>query len=103
MRISILGRKKLGLIYGKFHKDGFGPNLTGLLERCNAIVHSWIMNCIYKELLNGSFYSTDVFSVWQYLKERFDKTDESHIFQLHREIVTLVQGTSTISEYFTKL
>ena len=53
--------------------------------------------------MGGIVYSTDACSVWRDLKERFDKTDGSRIFQLHREIVTLVQGTSTIAEYFTKL
>jgi len=103
MRIAILGRNKLGLIDGKCRKNGFGPNLTDLWDRCNAIVLSWIMNCVSKELLSGIVYSTDACSVWRDLKERFDKTDGSRIFQLHREIVTLVQGTSTIAEYFTKL
>ena len=61
------------------------------------------MNCFSKLLLGGIVYSTDACSVWRDLKERFDKTYGSRIFQLHREIVTLVQGTSTILEYFTKL
>ncbi|XP_069146032.1 uncharacterized protein [Solanum lycopersicum] len=103
MRIAILERNKLGLIDGKCRKDGFCPNLSDLWERCNAIVLSWIMNCVSKKLLGGIVYSTYECSVWRDLKERFDKTDGSRIFQLHREIVTLVQGTSTIAEYFTKL
>ncbi|XP_069155831.1 uncharacterized protein [Solanum lycopersicum] len=99
MRIAILGRNKLGLIDGKCRKDGFGPNLTDLWERCNAIVLSWIMNCVSKELLGGIVYSTDACSVWGDLKERFDKTDGSRIFQLHREIVTLVQESRGFVEF----
>lgn len=103
MKIAILGRNKLGLIDGKCRKEGFGPNLVDLWERCNAIVLSWIMNCVSKELLSGIVYSSDACDVWRDLKERFDKADGSRIFQLHREIVTANQGTSTISEYFTRL
>jgi len=103
MRIAILGRNKLGFIDGRCRKENFGPNLSDLWERCNAIVLSWIMNCVSKELLSGIVYSSDVCAVWNDLKERFDKADGSRIFQLHREIATMSQGTSSISEYFTRL
>ncbi|XP_055807046.1 uncharacterized protein LOC129875845 [Solanum dulcamara] len=62
-----------------------------------------ILGRISKELLSGIVYSSDASSVWNDLKERFDKVDGSRIFQLHREIATTTQGTSSISEYFTKL
>ncbi|XP_049383440.1 uncharacterized protein LOC125847787 [Solanum stenotomum] len=103
MRIGILGRNNLGLIDGRCRKEGFGPNLTDLWERCNAIVLSWIINSVSKELLSGIVYSSDVWAVWRDLKERFDKADGSRIFQLHREIAMITQGTSNISEYFTHL
>lgn len=41
--------------------------------------------------------------VWLVLKERFDKINGSRLFQLHRSIFTLTQGTLTVSAYFTKL
>lgn len=40
MRIVILGRNKLGLIEGTCRKEAYGPNLSDLWERCNAIVLS---------------------------------------------------------------
>ncbi|XP_015162894.1 uncharacterized protein [Solanum tuberosum] len=103
MKIAILGRNKLGFIDGKCRKEGFGTNLVDLWERCNAIVLSWIMNSVSKELLSGIVYSTDACGVWRDLKERFDKANGLRIFQLHREIVSLTQGMSSISEYFTRL
>lgn len=53
MKIAILGRNKLGLINGTCRRVSFGPNLADLWERCNAIILSWIMNCVSKELLSG--------------------------------------------------
>ena len=81
----------------------YGPNLTNLWERCNAIVLSWIMNCVSKELLGGIVYSTNAAAVWKDLCEIYDKIDGSRIFQLHKEIATISQGTSSISSYFSKL
>jgi len=61
------------------------------------------MNCVSKELLGGIVYSTNAASVWKDLAERYDKVDGSRIFQLHKKIATVSQGTSSISAYFSRL
>ncbi|XP_075102355.1 uncharacterized protein LOC142177467 [Nicotiana tabacum] len=48
-------------------------------------------------------YSINASSVWGDLKERFNKFDCSRIFQIHKVIATITQGTSSISAYFSKL
>ncbi|XP_075099178.1 uncharacterized protein LOC142176037 [Nicotiana tabacum] len=107
MRIAILGRNKLGFIDGTCRRGKFGPNLVDLWNRCNAIVLSWIMNCVSPELspelLSEIVYSSNTSAVWNDLKERFDKADLSRIFQIHKNIATINQGTSSISSYFSKL
>ncbi|KAH0709948.1 hypothetical protein KY284_011375 [Solanum tuberosum] len=61
------------------------------------------MNTVSEDLLSGIVYATTAFSVWADLKERFDKVNRMRIYQLHREITTLTQGTDFVSHYFTKL
>jgi len=61
------------------------------------------MNCVSSQLLSEIIYSCDAVEVWNYLKERFDKVDGSRIFQLHKQIATLSQGTSGIAGYLSKL
>lgn len=61
------------------------------------------MNTVNEELLSGIVYSASAFSVWVDLKERFDKVNRMRVYQLHREINTLTQGTDSVSHYFTKL
>ncbi|XP_070002324.1 uncharacterized protein [Nicotiana sylvestris] len=61
------------------------------------------MNCVSPELLSGIVYSSNASVVWNALKERFDKADLSRIFQIHKNIATINQGTSSISSYFSKL
>ncbi|KAF3674673.1 NADP-dependent malic enzyme, chloroplastic [Capsicum annuum] len=41
-------------------------------------------------------------SSWDDLKERFDKINGSRTFNLHKEINSLTQGTSSVFVYFTK-
>ncbi|KAM3202137.1 hypothetical protein P3L10_029761 [Capsicum annuum] len=95
MRIGLLGKSKLGFVDGRHTKEKFEPALYDLWEKCNAIVLSWIMISVSKELLSGIVYASNAQKVWSDLKERFDKVDGLRIFFLHKEITTLVQGTSS--------
>ncbi|XP_075099541.1 uncharacterized protein LOC142176312 [Nicotiana tabacum] len=72
-------------------------------ETCNAIIHSWIMNSVSKDLLSEIIYASDAHAVWEDLKERFDKVNRVRIFQLHRSISRLSQGSDSVSVYPTKL
>ncbi|GAV78181.1 UBN2_3 domain-containing protein [Cephalotus follicularis] len=103
MLIALRAKNKTGFIDGSCEKPSENSPLLHQWERCNAIVLSWIMNTVSKELFNGIVYSTNAQSVWKDLKERFDKINGSRIFSIHREIGSLVQGNMTISVYFTKL
>ncbi|GAV71780.1 UBN2_3 domain-containing protein, partial [Cephalotus follicularis] len=84
--------KKLGFVDGSCRKPMKGSPMLHQWERCNAIVLSWIMNTVSKEIFAGIIYSIDAFSVWKDLKERFNKVNGSRIYALHREIVCSTQG-----------
>ncbi|XP_015080881.1 uncharacterized protein LOC107024413 [Solanum pennellii] len=74
-----------------------------LWERCNAIGLGLIMNSASKDLVSTVIYGSDAYSVWEDLRERFDKINASRYFYQHKEIVTLCQGTMSISSYFSRL
>ncbi|XP_027770008.1 uncharacterized protein LOC107010068 [Solanum pennellii] len=42
-------------------------------DRCNAMVLSWLMNNVSKELMSGILFRSNAALVWSDLKERFDK------------------------------
>lgn len=48
-------------------------------------------------------YSTSAFLIWDNLRERFNKTNESRIVQLHKEMYLVQQDVNQILFYFTKL
>lgn len=56
-----------------------------------------------KELLSSIIYASNAYKVWSDLKERFDTVNGSRVFFLHREIVTLAQGTLSVSDYFSRM
>ncbi|XP_075098891.1 uncharacterized protein LOC142175794 [Nicotiana tabacum] len=61
------------------------------------------MNSVSNELLSGMVYATSAHKVWTNLKESFDKVNGSRVLFLHRQIVNLSQGISSVSSYFSKL
>ncbi|PHT70705.1 hypothetical protein T459_25809, partial [Capsicum annuum] len=98
---DVSGRNKLGLVHGSCTKEKISSELGNHGERVNAIVLSWIMNSVSKELLGGIMYASVASVVWNELFERFNKVDDARTFNLHKEIATLSQGTTPMS--FSKL
>lgn len=103
MIIALRAKNKLAFVDGSCYRSDLSPNLLMQWERCNAIVLSWLMNGVSKEILSGIGYSTDARVVWEDVKKRFDKINGSRIFSLHREIGKLMQGQHTISTYYSTL
>ncbi|XP_075098916.1 uncharacterized protein LOC142175815 [Nicotiana tabacum] len=103
MRIILQAKRKLGFVLGTCKKYLFQTELHEDWETCNAIVLSWIMNIVSPDLLSGIVYASNAYLVWEDLRERFDKVNRVRIFQLHRKIATILQGTDSVSAYFTRL
>ncbi|XP_073270093.1 uncharacterized protein [Primulina huaijiensis] len=103
MLIGLRAKNKLVFIDGSCRRLEAGSNILLQWERCNAMVMSWIMNAVSKEILGGIVYSTDAVTVWNDLKDRFDTVNGSRIFSIHRDIGRLVQGPTTVSVYYSKL
>lgn len=100
MRLGLLGKNKLGFVYGRHTRDEFDTSLHDQWEKVNAVVLSWIMNAVKYELLSSIIYASNAHKVWIDLQERFDIVNGSRVFYLHREITTLTQGSQSAFDYF---
>ncbi|GAV77881.1 UBN2_3 domain-containing protein, partial [Cephalotus follicularis] len=69
MLIALNAKNKFGFIDGTCAKPDQDSPLFHQWERCNAIVVSWIMNTVSKELFTGIVYSTDA----QFLRQLWDE------------------------------
>ncbi|KAH0708932.1 hypothetical protein KY290_012179 [Solanum tuberosum] len=76
MTIALQAKRKLGFITGAYKKDSVRDEHHEHWETYNAL---------------------------EDLKERFDKVNRIRIYQLHKEINSINQGTSTVAKYFTRL
>ncbi|XP_070043059.1 uncharacterized protein [Nicotiana tomentosiformis] len=73
MEVSLLTRTKLGFIDGSITRDTYGDNYVNLWDRCNAIVKSWIIHNVSRDLLSGVLFRSSAHAIWSDLRERFDK------------------------------
>uniref|UniRef100_A0A3Q7JBE5 Retrotransposon Copia-like N-terminal domain-containing protein n=1 Tax=Solanum lycopersicum TaxID=4081 RepID=A0A3Q7JBE5_SOLLC len=73
MKITLLGRNKVGFIDGSVLRTDFDGDLKKIWDRCNVIILSWLTCNVSKDLLSGFSYSSSANQVWLDLKERFDK------------------------------
>lgn len=103
MTLGLLEKIQLGFVDRRHTKNKFDESLHEQWEKVNAVVLSWIMNAVGKELLSSIIYASNELKVWIDLKENFDTVNGSRGFYLHREIVTLAQGTLSVSDYFSRM
>lgn len=103
MTLGLQTKNKIGFITGKCVKSDDDVLLQDQWDRCNSVVLSWILSCVSEELYLGQIFSSDAKTVWEELKETYDKVDGSVTFNLHHKIHSLTQSGSSLSEYYHKL
>ena len=105
MIIALMSVKnKLGFIDGSISRpDGTDSNLLSSWTRNNSIVISWILNSVSKEIAASILFSDTALKIWNDLQDRFKQSNGPRIFEIRRNLLTLVQNHQSISAYFTKL
>ncbi|GJV62489.1 putative RNA-directed DNA polymerase [Tanacetum coccineum] len=103
MTFALRNHNKLGFIDGSCKKDSSNPSLANQWDMCNSVVVTWILNSLSPELFAGAIYAKTASEIWNDLKETYDNVDGSVVFNLHKNINSLNQNGSTLSDYYNKL
>nr|XP_018632152.1 uncharacterized protein LOC108948017 isoform X1 [Nicotiana tomentosiformis] len=93
MLLALECNNKLGFINDTVRRANIGNDLVKQWDRYNALVKSWITSNVSKELLSGILFRPDAYSVWNDLKEKFDRVNLTRVYHLYKEITTLTQGS----------
>ncbi|KAH0650685.1 hypothetical protein KY284_030597 [Solanum tuberosum] len=101
--IALSAKNKLGFINETCRAPSATSTHLPLWNRCNDMVTSWILNSLSKEIAASVLYSKTAESLWTDLEDRFGQSNGARLYHLQKEISDLVQGTSDIAGYFTKL
>jgi len=67
------------------------------------MVHSWIVNSTTPSVAESIVSIENEIDVWNDLKDRYMRGNQSHIVRLQHDIENVKQGNQTITEYITEL
>ena len=94
MQIARSAKNKMGFIDGSIKQ----PSLTA-----EPIVLSWIVNTLERDLSGSVLFTNVAAEIWADLEERFAQSNVPRIFQIERDIATLMQDQMSVSAYYSKL
>jgi len=103
MRRGLGGKNKYQFVDGTILPPTFDDLNFSAWERCNNLIHSWIMNSVSDNIAQSIVYIDNVSDVWKELKERFSKAGRIRVWKLKSKINNLKQGTSSVNDYYTEL
>ncbi|CAN6988881.1 unnamed protein product, partial [Brassica oleracea var. botrytis] len=91
------------------HADGTFPELDashpdyGSWSRCNNILCTWLVNAVEKPIAKSIMYLTTARQMWLDIHDQFKKSDGPSTAEIKQQIYAEVQGSQTVSEYYTRL
>ncbi|KAL2245674.1 UNVERIFIED_CONTAM: hypothetical protein Sindi_2835600 [Sesamum indicum] len=103
VKISLAAMMKLPFIDGKVERPKEGDDAYQEWVRADCMVTCWILNSISKEIVESFLYATTARELWVELETRFGQRNGPMIYRLNREIYSTIQGTMTVSAYFSRL
>ncbi|XP_071695376.1 uncharacterized protein [Rutidosis leptorrhynchoides] len=105
MKLVLQTKNKLGFIDGTCVRYEYEDDevLLGKWDRCNSIVLTWILMSLSEDVYNGQIFSKTAESVWNELKETYDKIDASVTFNLYQKINSCCQSGQSLYDYYHKL
>ncbi|XP_042035460.1 uncharacterized protein LOC121781795 [Salvia splendens] len=100
---ALLAKNKLVFVDGSILRPARDDLLYQPWIRCNSMVISWLRNSVSSQICSSIMYLDDAYAIWFDLKERFSIADSARIYQLRQQLMTLSQGSSDVTSYFTNL
>lgn len=82
------------------NKSGF---VDGSWSRSNNMVISWLLNSLSRDISESVLYYSTAKDIWAELEDRFGQSSGPRLFQLQKDLSDLVQGSSDIAAYYTKI
>ncbi|XP_070004224.1 uncharacterized protein [Nicotiana sylvestris] len=101
--IALSAKNNLCFIDGSCSAPASDSISFSLWTRCNDMVTSWLLNSLSKDIAASVLYSKSAQAFWTNLEDRFGQSNGAKLYHLQKEITDLIQGSSDIVGYFTKL
>ncbi|XP_065615833.1 uncharacterized protein LOC136061682 [Quercus suber] len=100
--LALSSRNKFGFVNGSISEPNPTSHLFNSWNRCNTTILSWLTNSLSPDLKASVMYINSARDLWIDLKNRFSQDNTPRLFELQKEISHLVQGSLSVSFYFTR-
>ena len=103
MKRALISKNKFKFVNGAISKpEEFDP-MYDAWERCNNMVHNWLVHSISPGIVRSIDALELASDVWKDLRERFSRGDMVKIAELMQEFHGCRQETLSVTEYHTEL
>jgi hypothetical protein len=103
MQRALGAKNKLAFINGSTPEPDADDLNRNAWERCNHLIHSWILNSVSPQIAQTIIFHVRAIDVWDELKDRFSKADRIRVSMLRSSINNLKQGSISVLDYFTEM
>ncbi|KAF7807365.1 uncharacterized protein G2W53_039526 [Senna tora] len=103
IRIALKAKNKLGFIDGSCL-----PPTDASSEKyfkwsdADSMVVSWLHHSMTKDLMEAYMFTPSARELWLELEEKFGATGKSHIYDLRKQLIQMMQGTDSLALYSNK-
>ncbi|XP_074378371.1 uncharacterized protein LOC141719908 [Apium graveolens] len=101
VKIALSARLKLGFIDGSQTQPNDNSALLPLWKRSNDLVISWLLNYVSNDIRKSIVFMQTAKQIWDDLAIRYAQNNVPRLFNLHKELASLTQGSRSITAYFT--
>ncbi|KAK3005883.1 hypothetical protein RJ639_017524 [Escallonia herrerae] len=102
MLTALQSKNKAGFVDGLIAKPDVHSRDFQSWTQCNAVVKSWIVNSLSRELQTGAAHADIASEIWCDFDERFTQGITLRVYDLKRSIALLQQEKSAISTYYER-
>ncbi|KAK9682407.1 hypothetical protein RND81_10G071800 [Saponaria officinalis] len=103
IKIALITKNKLGFINGTYPKPAETHANYNDWIRTDYTVMRWHLHSLSVTISESLSYVTSSKQLWEELNERFNQSNAPHLYQLRKEVTQIVQGDSSVAEYYSKL
>ncbi|XP_030934597.1 uncharacterized protein LOC115960041 [Quercus lobata] len=106
MRKALVAKNKFGFVNGSITLSSpliKTPAAVDAWIRCDNMVGSWLMKAVSPQIRVSITYRDTALEIWNDLRDTHSQGNGPRIFQLQKDIASMCQGDSSITNYFTQL
>ncbi|XP_043705529.1 uncharacterized protein LOC122655397 [Telopea speciosissima] len=101
MLMALEAKNKISFIDGSLPIPATSSADYAHWVRCNSMVKSWLVHSTIPSISHSILWIDSAHAIWTDLQDRFSPKNAPRIFEIRRALSTHVQGSDSISAYYT--